>query len=191
MAPSGGRMTAYIPVVVALLAIIALVVSRRGRKGSHVIQKPSLGTLNLAGSRGEDLLAQDMALIGPVFGTVRKSAEAPPPCDVLLLYCEIDTEGSVKSSARSLRGIIRDAGAAVVVVAMNNTGESYIAAARQRPFDYANVVMTIDRKGAALPTFLSRLFQKMNAGTPMPVAWNELAPQIPGVHHADAPDAIF
>src|SRR5262249_34932130 len=123
--------------------------------------------------------------------TTRKSEENPPLCDVLLLYCEIETNGKVKGSALGLRELIRDSGASVVVVAVNHSVDAYIAAAPQLPFGHANLVMTIDRKGTGLPTFLARLFQKMIAGTSMPVAWNELAPQIPGMDHADAPETIF
>ena len=51
--------------------------------------------------------------------------------------------------------------------------------------------MTLDRKGAELPTFLARLFERMNAGTSMPVAWNELAPESAGLSHGNAPETIF
>ena len=156
-----------------------------------VIQNPALGILNLAGPSGETLLAQDLALIGPLFGTTRKSEASPPACDVLLVYCEIAPNGVVKGANRSLRELIRDAGASVVVIAMNHSVDAYIAAAPQLPFGRANLVMTLDRKGAGLPTFLARLFERMNAGASMLVAWNELAPQGPGVGHEDAPETVF
>src|SRR5207249_1654505 len=133
----------------------------------------------------------DLRLVGSLFASTRRSEEIPPQCDVLLVYCEIEMSGKVKGSTRSLRELIRDSGAAVVVVAMNHHVDAYIAAAPKVPFGHANLVMTLDRKGTALPTFLARLFQMMNVGISMPVAWNELAPQIPGMDHADAPETIF
>jgi hypothetical protein len=183
----------YLLVGAAVLIAVVLVLKAvgRGNLGTVVIQNPTLGTLNLAGPSGELLLCQDLALIGPLFGTTRRSEVAPPTCDVLLVYCEIAPNGVVNGANRSLRELIRDAGASVVVVAMNHSIDAYIAAAPQLPFGRANLVMTLDRKGAGLPSFLARLFERMNAGTSMPVAWNELAPQGPGVGHEDAPDTVF
>jgi hypothetical protein len=176
-------------VLIAVVFVLRAV--GRGRFGTVVIRNPTLGVLNLAGPSGETLLAHDLTVVGPLFGTTRRSEAAPPACDVLLVYCEIQPNGVVKGANRSLRELIRDAGASVVVVAMNHSVGAYIAAAPQLPFGRANLVMTLDRKGAGLPTFLARLFERMNAGTSMPVAWNELAPQTPGASHGDAPEVIF
>ena len=185
-------MTTYLLVGLAVVAAVFFVLKVAGRGTAMVvIQAPSLGVLNLAGPAGDALVAQDLTVISPLFGTTRKSDGAPPTCDVLLLYCEIAPNGVVKGADRGLRELIRDAGASVVVVAMNHPVDAYIAAAPRVPFGRANLVMTLDRKGTALPTFLARLFERMNAGTSMPVAWNELAPQILGVSHGDAPETIF
>jgi hypothetical protein len=176
---------------VLVAVVLALKAGRARSTGTVVIQNPVLGVLNLAGPSGETLLAQDLVLIGPHFSTTRRSEGTPPACDVLLVYCEIAPNGVVKGANRNLRELIRDAGASIVVVAMYHGVDANNATAPQLPFGGANLVMTLDRKGAGLPTFLARLFQRMNAGTSMPVAWNELAPQIPGGDHGDAPETIF
>ena len=54
-----------------------------------------------------------------------------------------------------------------------------------------NLVMTIKRKGPNFPGFLEKLVSKMANGETMPVAWNELCPQIPSSNHPDAPESIF
>jgi hypothetical protein len=176
---------------VLVAVVLALKAARRNSGATVIIQNPVLGVLNLAGPSGATLLAQDLALIGPHFSTTQRSEGTPPKCDVLLVYCEIASNGVVQGANRNLRELIRDSGASIVVVAMNHGVDAYIATAPKLPFGGANLVMTIDRKGAGLPTFLAHLFERMNAGTSMPVAWNELAPQIPGVGHGDAPETIF
>jgi hypothetical protein len=186
-------MTTYIIVAIAVAVLVILIAKLQGagRPASTIIKSPSLGVLNLAGSHGEALLAQDLPIIRPHFSQTRTAQEGPLPCDVLLLYCEINQDGTVNHLASGLRELIRDSGASIVVVATEHPIEAYIAAAPRRPFGHANLVMTLERKGDSLATFLAQLFQKMNAGIAMPVAWNQLAPQIPGSDHPDAPGTVF
>lgn len=56
---------------------------------------------------------------------------------------------------------------------------------------HLNLVMTLKRKGANFPSFLQKLLAQMAYGVTMPVAWNDLCPQIPGLDHPDAPESIF
>jgi hypothetical protein len=161
------------------------------RSAKVVIETPTLGVLNLAGPSGDALALEDLEQLGPLFASVRRSDGNPPACDVLLIYCDIAGSGRVEGSRRSLREIIRDAGAQIVVVAKNHPVNAYIAAAPRQPFGQANLVMTLDRKGAGLATFLARLFSQMTAGTCMPDAWNQLAPQVTHVDHGEAPETIF
>ena len=51
--------------------------------------------------------------------------------------------------------------------------------------------MTLGRRGEAFTSFFAELFSKMSQGTPMPVAWVELAPQTPSASHIDCPQTIF
>jgi hypothetical protein len=54
-----------------------------------------------------------------------------------------------------------------------------------------NVVMTVDRRGDCLSNFIGKLLHEMRSGLSMPVAWNKIAPQVPGQEHPDAPATIF
>jgi hypothetical protein len=54
-----------------------------------------------------------------------------------------------------------------------------------------NLVMTLKRKGPNFPGFLQKLLSRMAYGDTMPIAWNALCPQIPGLDHPDVPESIF
>jgi hypothetical protein len=180
----------YTLVGLALLAVIAVLAARRS-PAKIVIANPTLGVLNLGGSsRGVDV-EDDLRVLAPRFSEVRRSDEAPPRCDVLLVYCDIDSTGALAGSGRRLREIIRDSWATVVVVATEHPGQNYIAAAPRAAFGQANLVMTLGRKGPVFAAFLARLFDLMKQGVPMPVAWNKLAPQAPRVEQDDVPSTIF
>ena len=178
-------------IAVALLAVFVGKAVSSPKPGMLVIHAPTLGVLNLSGVSGEQLVNEDLPQLRPLFTTVRRSDSTPPTCDVLLIYCDISEDGTVEGSALGLREMIRDAGAAIVVVARDNPGQAYVAGAPRLPFGQANLVMTIERNGSALPTFLARLFTHMNDGVSMPVAWNRLAPQIPNAEHGGLPATIF
>ena len=111
---------------------------------------------------------------------MEESQTNAPACDVLLIYGELDEKGRFRNSNLGLREIIRDSGAKIVVVASENPASHYIAAGKRTSYGSANLVMTLDRKGDALPTFLVGLFTAMRRGTPMPKAWAALAPQSMG-----------
>jgi hypothetical protein len=158
------------------------------------IVSPTLGILDLSlGSAAEDV-SEDTAAIGEYFSAVKTSSSYTSPlCDVLFIYCDLESDGSVRNSSAHLAKLIRDSHAKIVVVASDNTGVSYAAAATsngKEPFGKVNVVLTLERGGGRFARFFRDLFGEMQRGTPMPVAWNRLAPQIPGSLH-DAPDTIF
>lgn len=120
-----------------------------------------------------------------------ESDGAPSACDVLLVYCGIEAGGKVAGSPLSLRQIIRDAGAGVVIFAAENDPDRYMEAAKPAAYGAANLVMTLERKGDAFGAFFGKLFELMFRGVSMPVAWVQLAPQVPGHPHADLPETIF
>ncbi|MEO8670673.1 MAG: hypothetical protein ABI411_05110 [Tahibacter sp.] len=110
---------------------------------------------------------------------------------MLIIYGALQADGRPAGSAMSVREHIKTAGACVAVVANNNAPESCIEALRA-PKDWpANIVMVIDRKSECFASFFGRLFTLMLSGKTMPMAWVELAPQVPGLDHADAPSTIF
>ena len=176
---------------IAAVGVGAKAVAARWRSPKTVILNPSLGVLNLAGVDGNALAHEDLTHLESLFSVVRRSDYDPPLCNVLLLYCQIGPNGKVSHSSRSLREIIRDSEAQIVVVGTDHPVDNYIGAAQPEAFGQANLVLSLSRKGSLLPRFLARLFSKMKQGTSMPVAWNELAPQIPGIDHDDTPEAIF
>ncbi len=156
-----------------------------------VIRSPRLGVLNLLGNKASLLIAEDLAVLTPLFGKAAQSTVAPPACDVLFIYARVLDSGAVDGSKVGLREIIRDSGATIVVVATENSGDGYIAGAPPKPYGSANLVMTLARRGPRFSSYFERLFKMMFAGETMPVAWVTLSPQVPHAEHADTPEAIF
>lgn len=182
----------------AFLALIVFVVvlliwfGLKTRPRVTIISNPMLGVLNLIGPSADTDIKDDLESLTQYFSGVRQEDGAPPFCDVLLMYCKVDSSGAINGSSQSLREIIRDAGAAVAVVATNNEAENYTAAlARARTaYRRANLIMTIERHGSSFASFLAKLFAQMERGVSMPMAWNNLAPQYPGAEHNDLPATL-
>jgi len=180
-----------VALVVTVCAAIGVVSVARAAPQRVVVHSPRLGVLNLVGNQGSGLIGEDLKALTPLFGRATQSTVGPPACDVLFIYARVKDSGVVDGSKSSLREIIRDSGAKVVVVATENTANAYIAGARKRPYGSANLVMTLERRGTRFPAFFARLFKMMFDGETMPVAWVKLAPQIPGAEHEEAPGTIF
>jgi hypothetical protein len=162
------------------------------RQGPHVeiIQGPRLGMLNLRAGASTDLLRHDRAALGALFTSVEASEQRPPSCDVLFIYSDIESDGTVRGSASTLRTIVEQSGAVVVVLASENPGDNYVAVPPNSS-DGVNLVMTIERRGDVFTEFFQTLFRQMLLGVPMPVAWVALAPQVPGDEHRRCPGTIF
>lgn len=160
-------------------------------RGTPTIKSPTIGFYDLTSGGASAAIAADKTALVPIFTSSVESSDTPPACNVLFLYCHVEPSGSIRGSSRGLREIIRDSRAAVVVVASENTGDSYIAAGKQRGYGHANLVMALDRRGDIFPKFFQRLFTEMKHGVSMPVAWVKLAPQAPRAEHADCPGTIF
>jgi hypothetical protein len=156
-----------------------------------LIESPRIGFLNLIGSKADLLVEEDKRALGGLFSSVETSDSEPPSCDVLMIYCDIQNDGTIVGNSAGLRDIIHAARAPIVIVASKNDGPAYIAAGKKDERVFANLVMTLDRKGAVFTAFLAKLFQQMFSGRSMPMAWVELAPQNPGRMHDECPDTIF
>jgi hypothetical protein len=156
-----------------------------------VIRDPHIGFLNFMESSTERILEEDKAVLSPLFSSAEQGDRNPPVCDVLLIYGHLDSNGHFTNHPIGLREIIRISTAPIVIVASENSTESYIAAGKPTGYGQANLVMTLDRKDRAFTSFFSQLFERMFNGKSMLVAWVELAPQIPGASHEDCPDTIF
>jgi hypothetical protein len=161
------------------------------KKQILTLTTPKVGIFNLGGEKTKGLIGSDIVFLRGLFSEVEAGNLVPPRCDVLFLYAEFTADGTVLGSLLGLREIIRDSGAKVVVVASENSGGSYIKACKLQRYGRANLVMTLNRRGSAFGQFFMTLFSKMKSGISMPVAWNELAPQIPGEVHPDCPAMIF
>jgi hypothetical protein len=156
------------------------------------IHSPTIGFLDLTGGGASAALDSDKVALSPLFTSSVESCDKPPTCNVLFLYCRIEPNGTIRgSTSRGLREIIRDSGATVVVVATENSGDSYTAAGRRKSYGRANLVMAIERRGDVFPRFFQRLFRDMKRGVSMPVAWVKLANQHPGDEHRECPATIF
>ncbi len=156
-----------------------------------VVQSPKIGFLNLVGTSSQLLLEGDKAAFEPIFPSCVVSRDVVPECDVLLLYAQVESDGHIVGSSEGLRDIIRKAKAVIAIVAFPNEPNNLIAAGKPTGYGQANLVLTINRKGPAFASFYSELFRRMYRGKTMPIAWVELAPQIPGATYENCPDGIF
>ena len=175
--------------LVLLALLVAMIFRTRPTRRGVLLIDPVLGALNLQGPWIEDMIAEDVEALTPYFTAVRSRKDVPPSCDVLLLYCEINSSGELQNSPKPANEIIRDAGASIVIIATNNPAEHY-SAMPKGSFGSVNLVMTIDRRGQRFASFLARLFAQMNRGDSIGHAWIKIAPQIPGTVHEDLPTTI-
>ena len=156
-----------------------------------VIDSPVIGVLDLTEGSASGLIQSDEKSFFGHFKSVKKSNDVTPVCDVLMIYAHVGTSGEVAGTKHGIREIIRDAKCSIAVIATENNPDGYIHGVKEVGYGYANLVMTIERNGDTFGTFFNKLFGEMNRGKTMPVAWNDLAPQIPGIEHKDVPGAIF
>jgi len=155
------------------------------------LPSPKVGILNVAGEYGKGLIEADLALLTGAFVRVEVLERSVPKCDVLFLYGRLTAAGAVEGLGQGLREVIRDSGAKVVIVALENPVEHYIKAGAAKAYGQANLVMTLDRRGDAFARFFSNLFSMMKRGDSMSSAWAELCPQVPDMEHPGCPDTIF
>lgn len=150
-----------------------------------VIDQPKIAFLNLAGASCATMAAEDCAVIGELFGRNVQVATVSVPCDVLFFYCRFEPSGKIVGQQASLRSLIRDSTARVVVVASEVPAdflfnpEFRAAAFGKGDNPPVNLVITGNRNGTNFGRFFRSLFGMMWKGVSMPMAWVELAPQGP------------
>jgi hypothetical protein len=179
----GARKTTSSPAVAATLVTNA--------KSPFRIVAPSIGFLNLRGVAGNEELEKDKNVLEGLFGKTVVAIDVIPRCDVLFVYCNFDVAGTIVGHKKSLREIIRDARAYIVVVASENDPKTYMKCTGDRKVWPADIILTIERKGDGLANFASKLFRKMFDGKSLLTAWVELVPQIPGYDDPSAPATIM
>lgn len=156
-----------------------------------IIDSPRIAFLNLIGRQAESQVNEDKQAFGELFGLVETHGTDVPSCDVLMIYCDLTSDGMIPGESHALRDLIDTAAAPVAIVASENGGSSYVAAGKRNGHAPVNLVMTLERKGDAFTNFFGALFRRMFSGQSMLLAWVELAPQGHGVTHDDCPETIF
>jgi hypothetical protein len=173
------------------LAAYALYLTFRGRN-SGVLVNPTLGFLTVGELEFAALLEEDRAALAPLFSRVESaSGYQIPQCDVLFMYANIQSDGSLGLGADvTLRHAAERAGAAIAVLASSNASENISAAAKLPGPKRANLVWTFDRNGGGFSTFFKELFTQMKRGKPMPRAWVSISPQFQSERHRDLPKTM-
>ena len=71
----------------------------RAKRGPHkfVIASQRIGFLNLQGPTAQLNFTEDKVALEALFASVEDRTFVPPRCDVLLIYCDIETNGNVPS----------------------------------------------------------------------------------------------
>jgi hypothetical protein len=156
-----------------------------------VITDPVAGFLNLNGARSADLLREDADALGRYFIRTIEAVDETPRCDVLFVYCDVDPDGAILGDPAWLQRTIGEARAYIAIVATENDPEGYFN--MQLEFDawHANVVYTSERKDPAFANFYLRLFDMMERGVSMLMAWVEIAPQIPDLIDPTVPSQLM
>jgi hypothetical protein len=178
----------YITLALIVFAFIVTRIFRtRPTPKGIVIRNPVLGAINLEGLGVEDIVEKDLEILGPYFADVRRSDDVPPVCDVLLLYGELNSSGALKNSPKSAEEIVRDAGASIVIFAINNPPDNY-ATIMKASLGSVIIIATFDRRQWRFASCMAKIFEQMkNDGITLPHAWINIAPQHSGAVHEDLP----
>ncbi len=113
--------------------------------------------------------------------------------DVVHVLAAVDAQGRVAGSENTGTAFIGHAasyGTKLLWFAASNAADGYVTDFKTGK-DRINLVMTINRQGDDLPDFVNDLFSRMRRGMKMPVAWNDMAPQIPGRPQPNVPEQIY
>lgn len=205
------NMTKILIVLVAI-GVVVLVIGLLGRKkvatSGEVVQSTRILVCDL-NDKSQGNLDGDMKIYSSLYRSVNVARIGKTDdllnaingngYDIVHLFCEIDKDGNLigENDSRLKGGLLLEACSKAnvkLLVIANNNPSSYIKAftgANTPQSLRLNLVMTLDRKGDNFPTFLESLLQRMSKGMTMPMAWVELAPQIPGKPQANMPDTMF
>ena len=116
--------------------------------------------------------------------------------DIVHLMCDVSENGTITdTSGQEITGteLIQrccDQNVKLFWAASDNPPERYIKGFGARG-KRLNLVMTLKRKGPNFPSFLQKMLSRLAYGDTMPVAWNDICPQIPRSDHPEAPESIF
>ena len=156
-------------------------------------------------SRFNDLLKEDSETYGRYYratttallpGIQALLGRLEQKFDIIHLIAEVTEAGTIRdASGHEITGtelIERccDHDVKLLWAASDNPPERYIKGFGARG-KRLNLVMTLKRKGPNFPSFLQKMLSRMAYGDTMPVAWNDICPQIPRSEHKGAPESIF
>ncbi len=113
--------------------------------------------------------------------------------DIVHVLTAVTADGRIADSEISGTELIQQAAldnTKLLWIASSNDPKGYIKGFKPDG-NKLNVVMTIDRRGDCFSNFIAKLLHEMQSGSSMPVAWNKIAPQIPGQEHPGVPASIF
>jgi len=108
--------------------------------------------------------------------------------DIIHLIADVTEAGTIRdASGHEITGteLIQrccDHDVKLLWAASDNPPERYINGFGARG-NHLNLVMTLKRKGPNFPGFLQQMLSRMAYGDTMPVAWNDICPQIPRSDH--------
>jgi|SRR5579872_802498 len=116
--------------------------------------------------------------------------------DVVHLFCHVSPRGEIldglggQVQGTDLIAACCRSGVKLLWFGSGSKPEAYVNGfkAKGKPI---NLVLTIDRQGLKAQIALDKLLSRLSTGDRMPIAWVKLWPQVPGLAHPDAPEAIF
>lgn len=156
-------------------------------------------------SRFDDLLKTDSEVYAQYYRATTSAVLPSIPAllahleekfDIVHLIADVTEVGTIRdASGLEITGteLIQrccDLDVKLLCAASDNPPERYINGFGARG-KRLNLVMTQKRKGLNFPSFLQNMLSRMAYGDTMPVAWNNICPQIPRSDHKDAPESIF
>ena len=156
-------------------------------------------------NRFDDLLKQDSEIYGRYYRATTTAllptiqallGRLEQTSDIVHLIADVTESGTIRdASGHEITGteLIQrccDHDVKLLWAASDNPPDRYINGFGARG-KRLNLVMTLKRKGPNFPGFLQKMLSRMAYGDTMPVAWNDICPQIPRSEHKDAPESIF
>jgi hypothetical protein len=189
-----GAVGRLLTALILTLPSVAIAQTAVDKPSTEVSQKIplTLGLGNFASGDVTALMNEDRAALSPLFQrTLTDQAPRLSGAHVLFLYADLNPDGTLPGTKSGVRRVVELTKAGIVVVAMPVSGESMKATLALPGPKSANLVFTVDRKGAAFPKFFRDLFERMRRGEDMLSAWIELAPQGPVPSQANLPEMFL
>jgi hypothetical protein len=141
----------------------------------------------------DNMILEDAAEMSAIFLRLEFARKGQPiKSEILFVYANLAIDGSFENNdSESIRQLAQESNASIVILASPNQGDHITNAVKCAGPKIANIVFTIDRKGASFSRFFASLFQRMRGGEDMLSSWVALAPQGPQSSSANAPATVL